>query len=146
MTQQMARIEVILFLREVELFSFCSAEEILRISAIVSQRAEPAGRTIYRPRDPAEDIFCIVSGEVALERDGVEEGCLGPGDAFGYLEILSGRNRDIEAVTRAKTLLLAINEQDFFDLLSNNIDIVKSLFRHMADLFLDKQQKRSLTP
>lgn len=145
MTQQPARIELILFLREVELFSFCTAEEILRISAIVSRRAVPAGETIFRARAAAEDIFCIVSGRVALEREGVEEQMLGPGEAFGYIEILSGHHRDLEAVSREETLLLAINEQDFFDLLSNNIDIVKSLFRHMAGLYLDKAQ-RSTTP
>ncbi len=142
---KMARIEVILFLREVELFHFCTAEEILRISAIISERHYLAGQTVYEHKQAADDLFCIASGSIQLAHDDDEKQCLGPGEAFGYLEILSGRRRDHQAVALEDTRVLAIDEEDFFDLLSNNIDIVKSLFRHMANLFLDKEQ-RSATP
>lgn len=141
----MARIEVILFLREVELFHFCTAEEILRISAIVSERRYGAGEVIFGPKQDAEDLICIVDGAVELRSEQGDPWRLGPGEAFGYLEILSGRRRDQKAIAECETLVLAIAEEDFFDLLSDNIDIVKGLFRHMADLFLDKEPRSTLS-
>ncbi len=141
----MARIEVILFLREVELFHFCTAEEILRIAGIVRERRFASGDTIYDINDAAEDLFCVVEGKIRQYGGDQEAAHLGPGIAFGYLEILSGRRRDFRVIADEDTLVLAINEDDFFDLLSNNIDIVKSLFRHMACIFMDSPQ-RSITP
>jgi CRP-like cAMP-binding protein len=47
----------------------------------------------------------------------------------GVEEILSGRLRRGTATASSDTLVLAIDAEDFFDLLSNNIEIVKSLFR-----------------
>ncbi|MDJ0838173.1 MAG: cyclic nucleotide-binding domain-containing protein [Acidobacteriota bacterium] len=140
--KKMARIEVILFLREVELFHFCTAEEILRIASIVRERRFEAGRTIYEVNESAEDLYCVVKGMVGLSGKDSDPEPVMPGQAFGYLEILSGRRRDLRAVAREDTLVLAIDEEDFFDLLSNNIEIVKSLFRHMAHIFLDSEQRR----
>ena len=53
----------------------------------------------------------------------------------GGIEILSGRLRMESAVAETESLLLSIEAADFFDLLSNNIDIVKALFRHVIREF-----------
>ena len=140
--KKMARIEVILFLREVELFHFCTAEEILRIASIARERRFEEGETIYDVNESAEDLYCVVEGRVGLSGKSSDQEPVIPGQAFGYLEILSGRRRDMRAVAREDTLVLGIDEEDFFDLLSNNIDIVKSLFRHMAEIFMDRDTRR----
>ncbi len=41
---ELARIEIVLFLREVELFQYCDAEEILRIASIAQECRFAAGR------------------------------------------------------------------------------------------------------
>ena len=48
------------------------------------------------------------------------------------LELLSGRLRSGEAVAAESTRVLAIAADDFFDLLSANIEIVKAIFRRLA--------------
>jgi CRP-like cAMP-binding protein len=48
------------------------------------------------------------------------------------MDILSGKPRTAAAVALTTTRAVRIEEEDFFDLLSNNIDIVKALFRHLA--------------
>ncbi len=54
------------------------------------------------------------------------------------MEILSGRLRTGSATAAAETLTLAIEADDFFDLLANNIEIVKALFRHLIQGFQDR--------
>ncbi len=54
------------------------------------------------------------------------------------LEILSGRLRAEQAVAGEDTLVLEIDAEDFFDLLSHNIEIVKALFRQI----LKQQESR----
>ncbi len=54
-----------------------------------------------------------------------------PLTTFGVKEILSGRLRTETATATSEALVLAIEAEDFFDLLSHNIEIVKALFRQL---------------
>lgn len=130
----MRRIEVVLLLQSVELFKFCSAAEVVRIAGISEQYRFPAGERIYRASDPANMLYCVVDGEVALEsEEGGESVLIGPRGSFGVLEILSGRLRANHARAAADTVALGISASDFFDLLSSNVEIVKALFREVLD-------------
>lgn len=126
----MAQIEKILFLREVNLFRYCTAGEVLGISNLADETHFEAGKTIYTPGDSAEYLFCVVSGEVVLEDKGVSR-TLGTHDAFGHQDILSGRLRSCTARVTRDLHLIIVDAEDFFDLMANNIDIVKALFRQM---------------
>ena len=90
---ELAHIEKIVFLQSVGLFSFCRAEEILRLAAIAHERPVRADEQIYDVNDPADVFFCVVSGQITLESpDGESDHAL-PHQTFGGLEILRGRLR-----------------------------------------------------
>ena len=128
--EQLAHIESIVFLQSVDLFSFCEAEEVLRIAGIAQEKPVAASEVIYRANDLADTIYCVVRGEVELTGDG-ESHCVGPMQTLGVIEILSGRLRRETARASGDVLLLALTADDFFDLLANNIEIVKALFRYL---------------
>ncbi len=126
----MARIEMVVFLRGIDLFAACTAEQVLQLAAIASERSVAAGATVYRAGDPSDNLFCVIEGRVELS--GSEPGQTASADAretFGVFDILSGRLHRGDAVATQDTRLLAIDADDFFDLLSGNIEIVKALFR-----------------
>ena len=128
---ELTRIQMVVFLQSCDLFSYCKADEILRISGIAHERRLQPGTRIYAVGDAADELYCVVQGAVDLtgpEKPGLRVGTLG---TFGVREILCGRLRTEEAMVSEETLLLAIEAEDFFDLLSNNIEIVKALFRHL---------------
>ena len=129
---ELPRIETVLFLQGVDFFSSCSAEQILRISAIVQQRRLAAGEKVYSAGEQAEELYCVVEGAVGTV-DGGGTQRVGPGETFGVSEILSGRLRSHEAVAEEDSLVLEIAADDFFDLLSHNIEIVKALFRRILE-------------
>lgn len=126
----LTRIEMVVYLQAVDLFTHCTAEQIVRIATIARQRRFVAGDRIYGNNDPAETLFCVVEGQVTLRGDGGERRIEAPG-TFGVEEILSDRLRYGEAVAMTDTVALGIDAEDFFDLLSNNIEIVKALFRQL---------------
>lgn len=130
---ELARIETVVVLQTVELLSSCSAEQILGISAITHQSLFPAGEVIYREGDPADALYFVVRGLVRINPSHAPERSLGPGETFGAIEILSGRLRSGRATVEEETLVLAIEAEDFFDLLANNIEIVKALFRQILE-------------
>ena len=127
---ELTRIQIVVALQSCDLFAFCRAEEILRIAGIARERRFEAGRRIYEKSDPAEVLYAIIQGAVDLD-DGQRKRRAGPLEAFGVTELLSGRLRGETATAADESLVLAIEADDFFDLLSNNIDIVKALFRHL---------------
>ncbi len=129
----LAQIEKVLFLQGVGMFSYCTASQILRIASIAHERRFQAGEEAYGLNDPADSIYGIVEGSVKLENALNETAVVGESAAFGVLEVLSGRARDSRAIAETDTLALVIDGDDFFDLLSNNVEIVKALFRHLSD-------------
>jgi CRP/FNR family cyclic AMP-dependent transcriptional regulator len=129
---ELPRIETVLFLQSVDFFSSCTAEQILRISAIVQQRRLAAGEQVYSAGEPAGELYCVVEGAVSTVNGGRSRRA-GPGETFGVLEILSGRLRSRAAAAEEDSLVLEITAEDFFDLLSHNIEIVKALFRRILE-------------
>jgi len=134
---QLTQIQMAIHLQSADLLAFCSAEQVMRLAGIAHQRAMPPGASIYRLNDPPEALYCIVEGAVTLtaesgaERQACMHGC------FGVREILSGRLRREHATSRG-AVLLEISTDDFFDLLSNNIEIVKALFRRLLGESLEQ--------
>ena len=122
---------MVVYLQAVDLFTFCTAEQMVRIASIVTQRRFAAGEKIYAADDPAEAMYCVAEGSVCLRiPEGAERRVEAKG-TFGVYEILSDRLRSEDARANTETLALAIDAEDFFDLLSNNIEIVKALFRQL---------------
>lgn len=132
---ELARIETVVFLQSVDIFSFCRAEEILRIAAIATERSFAAGERIFEAGDAADSLYCVVRGGVKLEGNSGSERTVSPLNTFGVLEILTGRLRTVRAHAESDTLVLAIEADDFFDLLAHNIEIIKALFRHLIPHF-----------
>jgi len=128
---ELARIETVVILQSVRLLASCSAEQILRISAIARQDLCAEGTVLYSTGDAPEAIYFVVHGAIRLSDSSGKESTLGPGAAFGATEILSDRLRSSSATATQETLVLAIEADDFFDLLANNIEIVKALFRQL---------------
>jgi hypothetical protein len=125
----MAHIEMMVFLQGVDLFEHCNAEQVLRLAAIATENTFAKGEVVFRKGEPPDAIYCVVEGRVRLGGDGDGGTIVGSRGRFGVLDILSGRPRSGDALAETEARLLTIEAEDFFDLLSNNIDIVKALFR-----------------
>lgn len=131
---RLAQIERVLFLQDVELFAHCDAAQIMRIAAIASERQFAAGDRIFAVNDASDAIYCVVEGTVIIENPELEtRNSVGEGAAFGVFDLLGGRLRSLDATAESNALLLAIDGDDFFDLLSDNIGIVRALARFLAD-------------
>ena len=132
------QIEKVLLLRGASLFHHCNAEAVVRIASIAAERRFEPGQDIYAVGDAADALYFVVKGLVRVEQadDAGPDAAncsrsLGPREAFGVHEILSGGLRGARACALEPTVTLAIEAEDFFDLLSHDIEIVKALFREV---------------
>ncbi len=136
---ELAGIEAVLFLQSVDLFRFCTAEQIFRIATIAHERPCQAGESIYRLNEHPGVLYSVVRGQVVLEDAEGDTQTVNPLETFGVVEILSGRLRTSSATAVTDALLLAMDAEDFFDLLANNIEIVKALFRRVLQSTQERQ-------
>lgn len=127
---RLSRIEMVMHLQSVDVFSYCSAEQVVRLAEIGRQRDLAPGEVLYRRGDPPDVMYCIYDGEIELESDDGRRTLASP-STFGVREILSDRRRESTARAAGSAVLLAFDAEDLFDLLSNNIEIVKALFRRL---------------
>ena len=121
---------MIVHLQSVSLFTYCTAEQVVRMASIAQQRLYAREQRIYSIDDPAEDLFCLVRGSVELKGRQARRHLEAP-ETFGVREILSDHPRAEQATAREDTEMLIFHSDDLFDLLSNNIGIVKALFRRL---------------
>ena len=125
----LTRIQMVVYLQAVDLFAYCTAEQMVRIASSAEQKNFATGEEIYAANDPAEAMYCVAEGSVALVTPEGDERQVAAKGYFGVAEILSDRLRAEDARARDDTVALVIDAEDFFDLLSNNVEIVKALFQ-----------------
>jgi CRP-like cAMP-binding protein len=131
-------VEKVLLLREVDIFSQVSTEQLAYLAAILEEKPCPTGELVYQQQDPADAMYLVVSGRVRLHREQLEITVAGQGEAFGTWALFDEEPRLSAAATVEDTLLLRLDKEDFIDLLADNVEItqgvLKALVKRMRSL------------
>lgn len=115
-------------LRNVEFFSRATVEELFLLAAISCEVQLKAGADIFMEGEIADALYIIVEGKVELTGS-TFNGVLGPYDAVGLYAVLADEPRYASAKVLEDTFAFKIGAQDFYDLLSHNVEIVQNLFK-----------------
>ena len=124
--------EKVEFLRGVDLFSQASVEELYPLANLAREVGFPPQWTIFQETDIADAFYIIVnSGKVeCVSKSGDRREELGPGEVFGLYSALTRGPRNARATALERTVAICIAAEDLFTLLSNNTEIVMSMFKH----------------
>jgi len=103
-------------LAEVPLFQALDPAERAALAAGMRQRDFPAGSRIFRRGDPGAALYVISHGAVEISVETttgkkVVLGQLGPGDFFGELSLLDGRERTADAHAMEPTGAMEIDRE-----------------------------------
>jgi hypothetical protein len=103
----------------------------------------PAGHPLFRLGDPADRLFYLVDGAVALEEIGAR---LGPGDIFGEIALFSAeRRRTLSARCATDCELLWIDEAELQQLCYQNPAMAFHLLRLITNRLLRNVARAELT-
>jgi CRP-like cAMP-binding protein len=99
------------------LFSQLEPEELDRLAQSAKPKQADAKDVIFYQGDPGSQMFAITTGgvRVVLSQDGKEIilGTLGPGDIFGEIALLDGRQRAATVTAVELSEFLVIERHDF---------------------------------
>ncbi len=125
-------IEKVLFLKEVEIFRELSAEALHLISDLILEKDFNSGEVIFQEGAPSNTLYLLWSGSIQLTSLGKPVMVLKEKDHLGTWSVLAEQPTLVTATALEDSLLLKINRDAFFELLSDYSEINQSLVKGMA--------------
>jgi toluene monooxygenase system ferredoxin subunit len=123
-----------------ELFRGASAETLARLTALARAEQHEAGAMLYRPGDPAEDVFVLDSGRVEFllgrdARTALGGFMLNKGETFGWAALLDGYPQRIASARCLEpSTLLRINGKAALGVLESDPSAGFVVMRRLAGL------------
>ena len=109
----MVRDEKLDLLHRIPLFGGCDRRGLERLGQLSDEVDVPAGKVLMRQGESGSDMMVLISGSVAIERDGARVNTLGAGDFFGEIALVDGGPRTATVTTDEPSRLLVITRHDF---------------------------------
>ncbi|MFO0549991.1 MAG: cyclic nucleotide-binding domain-containing protein [Polyangiaceae bacterium] len=122
-------LDKVLVLRDVPLFKELSGEDLYPVAEIARAVDVEAGAEIVKQGDPSIELFVVLEGKLAVERDGAKVSELGPGQAFGELGVLDGAPRAATVRAIAACRLLGVPRSELEGLLDESPELAKAIIR-----------------
>ena len=136
------------FLAKIPLFTCLEEPELAQIAQSGRYRQIPKGSILFFQDDPADDLYILRSGSVAIyvsSSDGRELvlGEMRPGDCFGELALITGQTRSITALVLRKSEVFIIPGRLFLDLLDSNPEMLRRLLTVTAQRLYASTRRES---
>tara|TARA_X000001036_G_scaffold262706_1_gene244174 strand:- start:11343 stop:12029 length:687 start_codon:yes stop_codon:yes gene_type:complete len=124
-------------LNSINIFSELSDKECKSFQKFFKPRNYLKNSMIILEEEYGDLVFVVQSGTIKITRvndEGKEVilALLGPGEIFGELAILDGEARSANALAQENCKLLAINKEDFLEILKNNFSVSFNLMCELA--------------
>jgi CRP-like cAMP-binding protein len=132
--KNLTTIEKVIFLKSVDIFEHATVEHLGRIAGLMEEVHFEAGEIIFKEGEPGDALYLLLNGRVLLEKNGNTVRELKEAEAFGTLEVLDFNPRAVTAKAIDQVRALKLNGQEFYDLLSLDIEMVQAVFRMLCGL------------
>lgn len=128
-------VEKVLALEAVELFRNLTPEQLARIATIAREVSHPPGRTIFETMARPDALYIVVDGTVELSREGEVLHTASRNEVLGAWALFDDDPLPVGAKTAESTRLLRIARDDFYELLSDNVEITAAVFSTLVKRF-----------
>ncbi len=128
-------VERVIALEGVELLSNLTPEQLLRIASIAQEVKYPPQRLVVQPSEPPDSLYVILDGTVEIARNGETLHVAKQNEVLGAWALFDDAPMPVTAKTLEDTRLLRIRRDDFYDLLSDNVEIMATIFSTLAKRF-----------
>ena len=128
-------IEKVIALEAVELFHNLTPDQLSRIALIAREVKYTPGKPILDPSQALDALFVIIDGSVDIQRNGQVLHVAKPYEVLGSWALFDEEPIPVTAEAVQDVRLLRISRDDFFDLLSDNMEIAASIFSTLVKRF-----------
>jgi CRP-like cAMP-binding protein len=128
-------VEKVIALEAVDLLKNLSPDQLARIATIAREVQYPAGKAVVDPAKPLDALYVVVDGAVELRQNGDVLYTAHQNEVLGAWALFDDSPLPVTATTAEETRLLRIARDDFYDLLSDNVEITANIFSTLVKRF-----------
>lgn len=125
-------IEKVLLLRNSSIFHNCKETDLVEIASICSEERVEARVRLFAKGDAGNCVYFIYKGQVSIHDGEHQLAVLSDNELFGELSVLDSDTRSASATTLTECILLKIDQQDFYDVIATNTDILKGIMKTLC--------------
>jgi ATP/ADP translocase len=133
-------VERAIALRKVEAFRAVPIDQLAHIASAARESTYPAGEALFSEGETPQYLFVILSGRIGLRRDGKPFGEAGPGEALGMWALFDDNPRRATAMVTEDARVLELERDDFYEVLSEHVEITRSLVQDLVKRLLELTQ------
>jgi CRP/FNR family cyclic AMP-dependent transcriptional regulator len=116
------------------LFAGLRPQELDQIMSVATEQRYARGQTIFQRGDPGTSLITVLEGRVrisACSEEGKEVtlGIMGPGDVFGEIAAIDGRERTADATAIGPCCLLVLDRREVLPVLERHARIAVRLLQ-----------------
>jgi CRP-like cAMP-binding protein len=112
-----------------------TADQLSRIATIAREVQYPPGKVILEPGKSLDALYVILDGSVEISQKDQAVTVAKQNDVLGAWALFDTDPMPVTARTAEDTRLLRIGRDEFFDLLSDNMEITASIFSTLVRRF-----------
>ncbi len=128
-------IEKVIALEAVDLLKNLNPDQLSRIGSIAKEVKYAPGRMIVEPNKALDGLYVIVDGSVEITRGAERLHVARQHEVLGAWALFDTEPMPVTAKALDDVRLLRISRDDFFDLLSDNMEITASIFSTLVKRF-----------
>jgi CRP-like cAMP-binding protein len=102
------------------------------VAAITREIAVPPRRVLYAEGDPPDGLYIVVSGSILMRRAREAIDRVTANGTFGAWALFDDQPRLTAAEAVEEARVLFVPREEFYDVLSEHVEMVAGLFKHMA--------------
>jgi CRP-like cAMP-binding protein len=125
-------IEKVLLLKNSTIFQNCKELDLIEIASICHENHFEKGISIFKKNDPGNCVYFIYKGIVSIHDGQHQLAELSENEIFGELSLLDSEPRSASATTLTDCIVLKIEQEDFYDVVATNTDILKGIMKNLC--------------
>jgi CRP-like cAMP-binding protein len=135
----LSTVEKVIFLRSVDIFADLTIEQLGRVAGLTTEIHFRPSETILREGEPVDALYLLLSGRVALEKDGKTAREIVVGNAFATVAALDF-NPAVHTIKAVDPVdVLRLDARDLHDLLSLDFEFVEGVIRVLCRMIRASQ-------
>lgn len=128
-------VEKVIALEGVDLLKNLTPDQLSRIATIAREVRHTAGSIILDSKRPLDALYVVVDGAVELIQNGDTLHVARQNEVLGAWALFDDAPLPVTARTIDDTRLLRISRDDFYDLLSDNVEITAAVVSTLVKRF-----------
>lgn len=128
-------VEKVIALEGVDLLKNLNPDQLARIATIATVERLPPGKLILDSSKPLDALYIVLDGAVELSQKETVIHTARQNEVLGSWALFDSEPMPVTAKTVEDTGLLRIGRDDFYDLLSDNMEIAAAIFSTLARRF-----------